>query len=202
MNAADVSVTNQDTAGPTISSVLVVEQTGPRNGELTTSESLLLTFHAEDADGVAGATVQVDGHNVAAVYGPYPAASGVNFSAVLGTYSTGTHNYSIVANDMAGNPTSPAYTGTFDVVAEVIVGPTISSVVLGEAVSGSDHDGTLETSRQAAANLDGVRLSRLSHPIGKDRRPSRWAYRRQCRQWLLFAPSGRSRRGTTPTPSN
>ena len=65
----------------------------------------------------------MDGHNVAAVYGPYSAASGVNFSAVFGIYSTGRHNYSIVANDMAGNPTSPAYTGTFDVVAEVIVGP-------------------------------------------------------------------------------
>ena len=95
---------------------MVVEATGPRDGTLTTNESLAITFNAFDPDGVAGATLQVDGNNFTPVGGPYAAASGSNFGALIGNLA-GPHKYSIVATDKPGNPTSPAYTGTFDVVA-------------------------------------------------------------------------------------
>ncbi len=158
-----VGVIQNDDIGPTISSVLVVEQAGPRNGTLTTSESLLMTFNAEDADGVASTTVQVDGQNVTPVYGPYAAASGVNFGVPLGMLSAGAHNYSIVATDNVGNPTSPAYTGTFDVLPTT--GPTISHVVVAEA--GTAKNGTLESSDKlvitwSATSDDGIASKSLT----------------------------------------
>ncbi|MBU4273405.1 MAG: hypothetical protein KKA28_16220, partial [Planctomycetes bacterium] len=145
-------------AGPTISAVLVVEAMGPRDGTLTTSESLLMTFNAVDPDGVASATVQVDGQNVTPAYGPYAAASGVNFAAPLGTLSAGAHNYSIVATDNAGNPTSPAYTGTFDVLPTT--GPTISHVVVAEA--GTAKNGTLESSDKLLITWSATRFNGIA----------------------------------------
>ena len=130
--------------GPTIGGVAVVEATGPQDGTLTTGESLVLTFNALDPDGVAGATLQVDGKNVTPVYGPYTAASGVNFGVALGMQSAGTHNYSIVATDKAGNATSPAYTGSFTVVASTNNGPTVGGVTVVQATG--PQNGTLTTS--------------------------------------------------------
>ncbi len=153
------SVTFTVDTGPTISRVLVVEATGPRDGTLMASKSLLMTFNAVDPDGVASATVQVDGQNVTSVYGPYAAASGVNFGVPLGALSAGTHSYSIVATDKDGNPTSPPYTGTFDV--SPAIRPIISHVVLVEAGTGSNRDGTLESNDRLlitwnAASADGI----------------------------------------------
>ena len=91
-----------ETTGPTISRIAVVEASGPRDGVLTTSESLFLSFNALDPNGVVGGTLQVDDNNVAPVYGPYTAASGVNFGVIMGTLSAGTHNYIITATDKAG----------------------------------------------------------------------------------------------------
>ncbi|MCD4727189.1 MAG: hypothetical protein K8R46_05985, partial [Pirellulales bacterium] len=158
-------IIQENATGPTISSVMVVERTGPRNGELTTSESLLMTFNAEDSDGVASATVQVDGQNVTPVYGPYAAASGVNFGVPLGMLSADTHNYSIVATDNAGNPTSPAYTGTFDVAAPATLEPVIANVVIAEA--GTAKNGTLESSDNlvitwSATSDDGIASKSLT----------------------------------------
>ena len=102
---------------------MVVEATGPRDGTLTTSEGLAITFNAVDPDGVGGATLQIDGNNFTPG-GPYTAATGSNFGALIGTLSADPHKYSIVATDKPGNQTSPAYTGTFNVVAALTVDAT------------------------------------------------------------------------------
>ena len=76
--------------GPTIGSVVVVTAQGK------------MTWNAQDSDGVASSSLTVDG-TAAKVYGPYTAASGVNYAGVFGTLSTGTHNYTITATDKLGN---------------------------------------------------------------------------------------------------
>ena len=59
-------------AGPTLGSVVVSQTKGK------------MSWNAVDADGVASATIQIDGHAVSNVGGPYTAASGVNFSVAYG----------------------------------------------------------------------------------------------------------------------
>jgi hypothetical protein len=108
----------------TISGVMVVEATGERDGTLTTSESILMTWSAVDPDGVARATLQIDGRNIASVWGPYATATGADFAATPGTLAAGTHTYSIVATDKLGNSTVTAYTGSFNVVAALPVDAT------------------------------------------------------------------------------
>lgn len=153
--------------GPTISGVMVIESTGPRDGVLTSNESLAMTFNAYDAGGVASATVLVDGQNVSAVYGPYAAASGSNFGAALGTLSAGTHTYSIVARDRAGNATSPAYTGSFSVTqaTTTTTAPTIAGVVV------VPSQGVITWNAAAASGMarvgltvDGVTVTKLYGP--------------------------------------
>jgi hypothetical protein len=137
-------IVQQDATGPTISGVMIIEAKGPRDGNLTTSESILMTWSAVDPDGVTGATLQVDGKNVTSVYGPYPTASGADFSATLGTLSAGIHSYAIVATDKTSNKTAPAYTGTFTVVGPPP--PAISGVVVAEAAA--PKNGTFESNEK------------------------------------------------------
>ncbi len=106
-------------AGPTVRGVVAVEATEPRDKVLTTNESILMTWNAIDADGVAGSTLLVDGKNVA-VKGPYRTTSGSNFSAKLGLLTAGVHTYSIVATDKLGYKTATPLTGTFTVTAALL----------------------------------------------------------------------------------
>ena len=63
---------------------------------------------------MASSRLTIDG-TAAKVYGPYAAASGVNFSGVFGTLPAGSHNYSITATDKAGNVST--YSGSFTLTA-------------------------------------------------------------------------------------
>ncbi len=87
--------------GPTIGSVVVVPALG------------LMTWNVQDAGGVKSSSLTVDDTPVSRIFGPYTAASGVNFSGVWGHLLTGTHRYTITARDMVGNWSQ--YVGTFDV---------------------------------------------------------------------------------------
>lgn len=152
--------------GPTISGVMVVEETQPRDGVLTANERLVLTFNAADPDGVAGGTLLLDGKSVASIYGPYVATSGANFAVFLGTQSAGTHSYTIVATDKAGNLTGTEYTGTITVAATVAnVGPTISGVSVLPA-QGLMSWNVLDSDGVASASLtiDGVTVSQVYGP--------------------------------------
>ena len=101
-------------AGPAIGSVVVVADKG------------LMTWNAQDSDGVASSVLSVDGKTVSQVNGPYATATGVNFSGVFGTLSAGNHCYVITATDKAGHASSS--TGVFSVAANV--GPAIGGVVV------------------------------------------------------------------------
>ena len=140
--------------GPIIGGVVVVEATGPRDGTLTTSEGLVITFNAVDPDGVASATLQVDGNELHARRWSLRSADRVEFRGLDGQFSAGPHDYSIMATDKPGNPTSPAFTGTFDVIAATNSGPTIGSVVVVEATG--PRDGTLTTSEGLVITFNAV----------------------------------------------
>jgi hypothetical protein len=145
-------------AGPTIGSVVVVEATGPRDGVLTTDESLLMTWSAVDPDGVASATIQVDGKNVTPVWGPYATASGANFASVPGTLSAGNHTYSIVATDKAGNQTSPAYTGSFNVVAALTIDASAAAEGVPEFLSDEQLAPIVEEAKRRLASTGGIQV--------------------------------------------
>ena len=94
----------------------VAANPGPAvGGAVVLAEKGLMTWNAQDSDGVASASLMVDGKIVSQVNGPYAAASGVNFSGVFGTLSAGNHNYAVTATDKAGNSSTSA--GTFNVAA-------------------------------------------------------------------------------------
>jgi hypothetical protein len=111
-------VTAASSSVPTIANLVIVAATGPNNGTLTSSDSLLMTWSALDPDGVARSTLQIDGRTVASVWGPYATSSGANFASMIGTFTAGTHSYSITATDKQGHSTASAFTGTFQVAAE------------------------------------------------------------------------------------
>jgi hypothetical protein len=77
-----------------------------------------MSWNAADPNGVAGAQLSLDGQSLGqnAVYGPYAAASGVNYAGVFGALAAGsTHNYVITATDTLGNATTKS--GRFTVPA-------------------------------------------------------------------------------------
>jgi hypothetical protein len=117
-----------------------------------------MTWNAQDADGVASASLVVDGKSMSQVRGPYTAAAGVNFSGVFGTLSVGTHNYTITVTDKLGNPSQ--YTGTFNVT-----GPAIGSVVVVIAQgrmtwNAQDSDGV----KSSTLTVDGKAASKIRGP--------------------------------------
>ena len=95
----------------------------------------VMSWNAVDSDGVAGSTLKVDGAAVSKVYGPYAAASGVNFSGQFGTLAAGNHTYVITATDKLGN--SSTYSGQFTVAGTTNAGPVISGV---DIVAGQRRD--------------------------------------------------------------
>lgn len=101
-------------AGPAISRVMVSTSQG------------LITWNAAAADGVASSSLTVDGTPVTRLYGPYTVAPGLNYAAVYGALSSGSHTYTIAATDAAGDQSQ--LTGTF-----TVAGPTITRVVVSAA---------------------------------------------------------------------
>ena len=161
--------------GPAISCVRIVEATGSRNGTPTTSERLLMTFNAVDSNGVARATVRLDGRNVTPVRGPFTASTGGNFRVLLGRLSAGAHTYTIVATDKAGSRT--AYTGSFTV--EANTGPMISNVQVVQAAGSRGGTPTANESLLLAFNAldpDGV-ASATVRLDGKNATPVRGPYK-------------------------
>ncbi len=61
-----------------------------------------ISWNVFDPNGVTGTTLQIDGATVANIAGPFTAASGVNFSAALGSLAIGSHSYRITATDALG----------------------------------------------------------------------------------------------------
>ncbi len=134
--------------GPIISSIVVVAAKG------------LMTWNAQDSDGVASTALTVDGVVVSKIFGPYAATLGVNYAGVFGSLPAGSHDYVITATDTLGNASQQ--TGSFDVVA---AGPIISSIVVVAAKglmtwNAQDSDGVAST----ALTVDGVVVSKIFGP--------------------------------------
>ena len=103
-------------SGPTISGVVVAVAKGA------------ITWNAADSDGIASVALTIDTNPASKVYGPYAAASGFNYSGMMGSLQAGVHNYVITATDKAGNASTSSGSFTLD-TAIGSSGPTISGVV-------------------------------------------------------------------------
>jgi hypothetical protein len=160
--AHNYTITTTDKLGNSLQRTGTFEVKGPTIGGIVVVPSQgLMTWNAQDADGVAEAVLLVDGTTVPKVYGPYVAATGVNYSGVFGTLLTGAHNYTITATDNLGNPSR--MTGAFDVAAAN--GPIIGSlVVLVEkglmTWNAQDVDGLASANRA----IDGSTVSKVYGP--------------------------------------
>ena len=105
-------IADSDNSGPEIGHVVVAETAGlPRDGLLTTAETLVLSWTLTDTDGIAAKSLSVDGTNVSPIYGPY----GNAYSGRLGQLTQGTHHYTIHATDTTGQAST--LEGTFEVYA-------------------------------------------------------------------------------------
>ena len=129
--------------GPIIGDVVVVTAKGR------------MTWNVQDSDGVKSSSLTVDGKPASQIYGPYAAASGVNFSGVFGTLSAGTHNYVITATDKLGNPSQ--YTGTFSVKA-LMVDATTAPQGVPESLSDEQLAPIVVEAERRLAAADGVQV--------------------------------------------
>ena len=84
----------------------------PKNGKLESNETLKITWAASSRYGIASQTMTVDGKAIAPINGPY---GGLYYSCPIGTWSAGSHTYTITATDSKG--VSSISTGTFTVAA-------------------------------------------------------------------------------------
>jgi C1A family cysteine protease len=116
--------------GPTVASVVVAEAAAPKNGTLESSDTLYVTWAATSANGIARQTVSIDGRAFSTINGPY---SGRFYSCTIGRWAAGSHSYTIVSTDRYG--VSSTATGTFTVVAPLVIKPTVASVVVAEAAA-------------------------------------------------------------------
>ncbi len=133
--------------GPVISSVVVSQADG------------VITWNAADGDGVAGASIVIDGVNYNGNPSPVDSSS-VNFWKLIGNLSSGDYDYTITAVDNAGNSSQLPGLFTLTGGSTTGTGPLISSVVVSEADgvmtwNAADADGVAS----AYITIDGVNYS-------------------------------------------
>ena len=120
----------------------------------------LMSWNESDASGVAGGGLSIDGKALSrsSIYGPYAAASGVNYVGVFGTLAAGsTHSYTITATDKLGNTSTK--TGQFTLPAGS--GPAISQIVLNLAA------GLMSWNEADPSGVTGGALAIDGHALGK-----------------------------------
>ena len=148
------------------------------SGVATSATKNTISWNVVAPAGFLATSIKLDGTTVLKVSGPYTATSGVNFSASYGNLPAGTHSYSIVATDKAGNATR--LNGTFTVAAPASSSsPTISGVAV-SLTKGTITWNALDPSGIGAA--PGPRLPS---------RPSRWR-----RGWARRQPARPASAGT------
>ena len=110
----------------------------------------------------------IDGASVSKVYGPYAAASGVNFSGQFGTLAAGNHTYVITATDKLGNASTSS--GQFTVAGTAGAGTTNSGPTIGGvyvlSASGVMSWNAVDADGVASASLtvDGASVSQVNGP--------------------------------------
>ena len=104
---------------------------GPTVGLVVASESkAIISWNALDSTGVTATTLSIDGVAVSSIFGPFTAASGVNFSAPLDSLTAGTHTYAITAFDGVGSQGTAS--GTFTLAGTTTYDPMIRQVVIAQ----------------------------------------------------------------------
>jgi uncharacterized protein YkwD len=141
-SVADVSVVRSQGVGTIlsddfVSSVAVGEAAAPKNGALEANDKLVITWAAVSAGSIVSQTVTIDGATKTSIGGPY---SGRYYSCAVGTWSAGSHNYTIRSTDSRGLVSTAS--GSFTVVAPIL--PAVASVVVAEAAA--PKNGRLEAS--------------------------------------------------------
>jgi hypothetical protein len=140
-------------SGPAISQVAVSQARGR------------ISWNAADSDGVASSALTIDGKVVSGVAGPFAAASGVNFSAALGSLAPGNHAYVITATDKAGH--SSTISANFTIVAlPAASGPTIGQVAVSQT-RGRISWNAVDSAGVAGSTLaiDGTVVSNVAGPF-------------------------------------
>ena len=137
--------------GPVIGGVYIPAGTGT------------MSWSAADAAGLSSATLKIDGKSVTPVFGPYPTATGANFSAAIGALAAGSHTYAITATDKLGK--SSTLNGTFTMAAATNPGPVISAVYI-PAGAGVMSWNAFDSAGVASSSLtvDGVTVSPIYGP--------------------------------------
>ena len=135
-------------SAPVISGVAV---NSPQGGEIS--------WNVTDAAGVQSSSVTIDGNAATKLYGPFTAASGVNYAAVYGTLAVGPHTFVITATDSNGATSQD--TGTF-----TLVGPAISRVAIASPQAGEISWNVLDAAgvQSSSITIDGNPPTTLSGP--------------------------------------
>ena len=132
------SVAAAAVAGPTVSQVCVVEAVA-ENGELESGEELVITWSATGESNIVSKSLKIDGQAATQTFGPY----GTYYSGIFGPLDAGEHAYEITVID--ANGADAVLTGTFDVAAAAVAGPTVSQVCVVEAAL---ENGELESGEE------------------------------------------------------
>ena len=98
----------------------------------------------------------VDGTVIAPINGPY---SGVNYSCPIGTWAAGGHAYTITSTDSLGGSSSSS--GTFTVIAPIVVPPSITNVVVAEV---TPKNGVLESNENLKITWTATSRASLRKP--------------------------------------
>ncbi len=149
---ASFTLATQTSVGPTIQNVVVSES------------KAVITWNAVDPTGVTGSTISIDGFPVANIFGPFTAASGVNFAAPLDSLLPGTHSYTITGFDGLGSQAT--VNGSFNLASTTTFDPMIRQVVVSQA-KGVITWNVLSpnTITSSAIAIDGTTVTGVSGPF-------------------------------------
>ncbi len=138
----DVTAAPVPPGPPVIAKMVVTEAVSgsDHDGVLETSDRVLVTWNVVTSAGVASRSIKINGTSVVPAIGG-PNAAG-DYYASFGPLAAGTYTFTIDVTDTGGLTNSQ--TGQFIVVG-ASAAPIVSHIVVTEAVSGSNHNGGLDT---------------------------------------------------------
>ena len=101
-----ITVSDNDTTGPTISNVLIEEHNGDGDGLIEDNEEVRISWSASDPSGIGASSCNVDGT-------VYPGSGG--YYIIPGPYAAGNYNFAISAADGDNTPENSQFSDEFKV---------------------------------------------------------------------------------------
>jgi len=134
-----LTVADDDTVGPAISNVLVVEQGGDGDGTIGADEQLRISWDLSDPKGINSALLWVDadgdGLGVPGFRDPDDMVTlDGDYHATLGPLAAGEYDYAIDASDADNSPAFSQYLDSF----EVVPAEDITILYDGDAITGGE----------------------------------------------------------------